>query len=163
MLSWYAFYKIRIILKSIQRNYQHLQQQQQQQQYNIKMAFDHQLECDQIDFAAENSILFSIFLRLPLLILAAILDSLKENNTAIRMSSSSNSSSSNSNNKLERCFVSIVVGHHKYTQQAEQQATNDSTQKWCPSLQTIDEENSKDIQEDKIEDEIEEQEDKTEH
>ena len=116
------------------------------------MAFDHQLECDQIDFAVySDSILFSIFLRIPLLILTAILN-ITANSAANNSTSSGTNSSSSSSSTLEQCFLSIVVSHHLKSTQSEL-ATNNINTKWSLSLQTIDEEDSPEEDDDNEEEE----------
>ena len=123
------------------------------------MASDHQLECDQIDFAVySDSILFSIFLRIPLLILTAILNSTANSaaNNSTSSGTNSSSSSSSSSSTLEQCFLSIVVSHHLKSTQSEL-ATNNINTKWSLSLQTIDEEDIPEEDDDNEEEEEESQ------
>jgi hypothetical protein len=94
------------------------------------MAFDHQLESDRIDLAAADSIIFSIFLRIPLILLGVVLDSLllKENG----VNNNSIWSIISSINKIEQSSLNNVLD--KITIFAN---TKNKTMGWCPSLQTI--------------------------
>lgn len=115
-------------------------------------AFNHQIECDRIDFvAADDSILFSVFLRIPLLVLRLVLDSILVREKNNRAAAAAAVPTSAVGQRLVGLIVDVAtfLAHETVVRTAQRQDEREQTKKaWRPSLQTIEEEVDDDDDED---------------